>query len=337
VQCGYNENSAMAAEQGQLPDVEAAIKEDAADVPVLGREEMSKRARKRLAKRELWLEQKSARRAKQRLERKRKVAKLKEEGKLGERPNALRKRLKEATMAASACKVGVVIDFSFDGDAYMHQRDLGKACKQILRCYSLNRRLANPMQFSITGLKVGGRGREELSKHEGFVNWDVNLQEEDYNEVWPKDKIVYLTSESDNVVDKLEGSQHCGAARRDIFSPNIPDDHHYIIGGLVDHNRHKGLCHRLATEKGVRHARLPLQEHVNMATRKVLTIDHVFQILSLVTQDVPWKEAIMSVLPARKGISAKEEDGEDQPEDGEEIPPQDKNVRTNNPLFPPKS
>ncbi len=44
-----------------------------------------------------------------------------------------RKRLKESTMAASACRVGVVVDFSFE--EYMHQRDLGKCTKQLLHCY----------------------------------------------------------------------------------------------------------------------------------------------------------------------------------------------------------
>jgi len=106
-------------------------------------------------------------------------------------------------MSGSTCRVGVVVDFSFD--EYMHQRDLGKACKQLLRCYSLNRRLSQPMQFSITGLKDGGRGRTELSKHEGFTNWDVHLHQQNYHEVFDKKNIVYLSSESDNVISDLEG------------------------------------------------------------------------------------------------------------------------------------
>ncbi len=82
------------------------------------------------------------------------------------------------------------------------------------------------MQFHITGLREGGRGKDELSKHEGFANWDVHFHQDDYHEVLDKDSIVYLSSESENVVDALE--------------PGI----NYVIGGLVDHNNHKGLCHR---------------------------------------------------------------------------------------------
>ncbi|EGD74642.1 hypothetical protein PTSG_06007 [Salpingoeca rosetta] len=56
-------------------------------------------------------------------------------------------------------------------------------------------------------------------------------------------KIVYLTSESDNIIEDLE------------------EDHVYIIGGLVDHNSCKGLTHRLAQEKGIAHGRLPIDEN----------------------------------------------------------------------------
>ncbi len=52
----------------------------------------------------------------------------------------------------------------------------------------------------------------------------------------------------------------------------------YVIGGLVDHNKLKGICHKIAMDSGVSHARLPIDQYVNMKTRKVLTIDHVFQV-----------------------------------------------------------
>jgi len=53
----------------------------------------------------------------------------------------------------------------------------------------------------------------------------------------------------------------------------------YVIGGLVDHNKLKGICHQIALDHGVNHARFPIDQHIKMKTRKVLTIDHVFQVL----------------------------------------------------------
>ena len=63
------------------------------------------------------------------------------------------------------------------------------------------------------------------------------------------------------------------------------------------------------------HARLPIDEYINIKTRKVLTIDHVFQILSKVAScGSTWKEAFLSTL--RKG--AKDIGDEDKDEDDEE-------------------
>jgi tRNA (guanine9-N1)-methyltransferase len=49
----------------------------------------------------------------------------------------------------------------------------------------------------------------------------VNFNEHSFTEVFDHEKIVYLTSESENIIEKME------------------DDNIYVIGGLVDHNSQK--------------------------------------------------------------------------------------------------
>ena len=83
---------------------------------------------------------------------------------------------------------------------------------------------------------------------------------------------------------------------------------YYVIGGLVDHNAHKGHCHKLATEKLVQTMRLPISEHIDMKTRHVLTINHVFEILLAKEQGKEWKEALREAIPQRKGVQGKDED-----------------------------
>lgn len=96
---------------------------------------------------------------------------------------------------------------------------MGKVVKQILRVYTENRRSKAPMQLHLTNFK--GRCKEEMAKHDGYHNWDINFHSDDYLDIFPKEKLVYLTSESNNVIETLK------------------EDKIYIIGGLVDHNSHK--------------------------------------------------------------------------------------------------
>ncbi|XP_020298357.1 tRNA methyltransferase 10 homolog A isoform X2 [Pseudomyrmex gracilis] len=227
---------------------------------------MSKRQLKKVKKREKWLERKAEKRLRERAKARAKRAFARANNfHLG--PS--RKFLKQSTMAASTCKLTVTIDLSFD--ELMLDRDISKVVKQILRCYTLNRRASAPMQFSLTSFT--GKSRTVMEKNNGYEHWDVSFYTMPYMNVYPKEKIIYLTSESENVIDDLS------------------QDYVYVIGGLVDHNAHKGICYKLAVEAGVRHGRLPLDKYLRMKARKVLTIDH---------EGCSWQDAFLKVLPERK-------------------------------------
>lgn len=221
-----------------------------------------------------WQAVKKEKRAKEKLKTKHK----KHEAKLNNvdlGPN--RKQLKNVKMANSACQIGIVIDLSFD--ELMINKDMGKVIKQILRIYTENRRAKAPMQLHLTSFS--GRNKEEMSKHNGYENWDMHFHEKDYLDVFSKEKLVYLTSESNNVIQELNQNKM------------------YIIGGLVDHNSHKGICYKKAVEQGIDHGQLPISEYFNMKTRKVFTINQVFEILLRVSEGRTFKEAFETVLPKR--------------------------------------
>ncbi|KAG8253904.1 tRNA methyltransferase 10 [Homalodisca vitripennis] len=63
----------------------------------------------------------------------------------------------------------------------------------------------------------------------------------------------------------------------------------------------QGRTLSVANEQEITHAQLPIREFLEMTTRQVLTIDHVFEILILVSEGVSWKEAFLKVIPQRKG------------------------------------
>lgn len=104
-----------------------------------------------------------------------------------------------------------------------------------------------------------------------------------------KGEIVYLTSDSPDTLTEL--------------SPYST----YIVGGLVDKNRHKGICYKVAQEKGIKTAKLPIGEYMDMQSRKVLATNHVVEIMIRWLEYGDWGEAFMRVIPKRKGGKLREE------------------------------
>ncbi|RMZ85894.1 hypothetical protein DV737_g356, partial [Chaetothyriales sp. CBS 132003] len=98
-----------------------------------------------------------------------------------------------------------------------------------------------------------------------------------------KGEVVYLTSDSPYTLTELKP-----------YST-------YIVGGLVDKNRYKGICYKLACEKGIKTAKLPIGEHMRMQSRFVLATNHVVEIMIRWLECGDWGEAFMKVIPKRKG------------------------------------
>ena len=96
---------------------------------------------------------------------------------------------------------------------------------------------------------------------------------------------MYLTSDSDHTLDHLDNTKT------------------YVIGGIVDRNRLKGLTTTKARKMDIATARLPIDRFLHLCATKVLTCNHVFEILLKYRErDNDWKEALLEVLPARKDI-----------------------------------
>jgi tRNA (guanine9-N1)-methyltransferase len=107
-------------------------------------------------------------------------------------------------------------------------------------------------------------------------------------------EIVYLTSDSPYTLEELK--------------PHST----YIIGGLVDKNRHKGICYRMACERGLKTAKLPIGEFMEMQSRFVLATNHVVEIMVRWLECGNWGKAFLDVIPKRKGGKLKDSDAAEQ-------------------------
>jgi tRNA (guanine9-N1)-methyltransferase len=111
----------------------------------------------------------------------------------------------------------------------------------------------------------------------------------------PQPSMVYLTADSPNTLD--------------VLLPNTS----YIIGGIVDKNRHKGICYKRACERDIPTAKLPIGEYMTMQSRSVLAVNHVVEIMLKWLETGDWGEAFLSVIPKRKEpkLRAKKEDSQE--------------------------
>jgi len=116
----------------------------------------------------------------------------------------------------------------------------------------------------------------------------------------PKPSIVYLTSDSPHTLDRL--------------LPNTS----YIVGGIVDKNRHKGICYKRACERGIATAKLPIGEYMTMQSRSVLAVNHVVEIMLKWLETGDWGEAFLSVIPKRKEAKLKAKKGNLEKENSED-------------------
>ncbi|XP_053203171.1 tRNA methyltransferase 10 homolog A-like [Panonychus citri] len=245
---------------------------------------ISKKTLKRMLKNKVYNETKIEKRRIQKQKKKAKRKELKET--LGINLSEKKNRL---TMDESPNKVNIAIDLSFN--SMMNEKELRKLMKQIQRCYSLNRRSDGPCQFYLTSLK-DEIAKGLMSKQPGFDYWDIHRKEEHFSQVFSdfkeKGTLIFLSSDSPNLLPDVDEIKRRGG------------DYVYIIGGLVDHNVHKGLTLGLAQKSGIQTARLPIDQCMELCVSKVLAVNHVFEIMLNATNGITWSESFEKVIPARK-------------------------------------
>jgi len=120
-------------------------------------------------------------------------------------------------------------------------------------------------------------------KFAGVFSGHADADEAAKSKLKAEGEVVYLSSESNETLTELKP-----------YST-------YIIGGLVDKNREKGICYKRATRRGIRTAKLPIVEFLEMQSRKVLATNHVNEIMLKWLECGDWGQAFLEVIPKRKG------------------------------------
>ncbi|KAH7291072.1 hypothetical protein KP509_30G075300 [Ceratopteris richardii] len=272
---------------------EGALHED-------GAKPLSKNAQKKLLKMERYKAKKMERKAFEKskrhedTERKRKEWESKFSALSPEEQEALLKEQKEKRRARQARSLerknklrdamesgqNLVIDLEFCDR--MKPNELASLVQQVMYSYSMNAKAALPARLSLTGCK--GEVLDHLKRVSGFENWLLHKEHQSYLEVFKERKqdLVYLTADSTEVIEELDQSKI------------------YIIGGLVDRNRWKGLTLEKAKSEGISTARLPILNYMRLASSPVLTVNQVVEIFLRFMETKSWENALEQAIPSRK-------------------------------------
>lgn len=247
--------------------------------------------------------------------------------------------------------VAIIIDCDFE--SYMRDPEIVSLSSQVVRSYSENKKARYQAHLFVSSFKGKLASRFETVLKSTHRNWKgVRLMEGDFVEAAEDAKRLLGEPKAGTSIDVLlssegkpgivlEGAEDVPAAELEAEdvdqsvvylsseSPytleRLEPGTSYVIGGLVDRNREKGLCYKRARERKVRTAKLPIGEYMAMQSRYVLTTNQVIEIMVKWMECGDWGEAFLAVIPKRKGGTLKtqdeseadpEETKEDKKEDG---------------------
>lgn len=182
-----------------------------------------------------------------------------------------------------AMKSGQKIVIDVDFGELMSEKECRSLVQQLSYSYSANCRASVPAHLIVTG--VHGMMADTLAKQiAGYENWSATVMKESYLDHFKgqESNLVYLTADSDHELQELDPSKT------------------YIVGGLVDRNRYKGVCLEKAQSQNIATARLPIGEFMQLKSSQVMCTNHVVEMLIKWLEVKNWEIAFRSVIPIRK-------------------------------------
>nr|XP_006130785.1 tRNA methyltransferase 10 homolog C isoform X1 [Pelodiscus sinensis] len=185
---------------------------------------------------------------------------------------------------AQAMIFGQPLVFDMAYENYMSRREMENTVNQLMETEGWNRRAVDPFHLHYCNLKVDSPYHKEFVKRYGEA-WDnllVTVTEQSHTDVFPRDKLIYLTADSPNVMKTFE------------------HDKIYIVGSMVDRSIQTGLSLAHAKRLKLTTQRLPLERYLQWEMgAKNLTIDQMIRILLTLKDTGDWMEALKFV-PKRK-------------------------------------
>ncbi|NWH90649.1 TM10C methyltransferase, partial [Aegithalos caudatus] len=176
----------------------------------------------------------------------------------------------------------LVFDMSYEKE--MTLREVTNTVRQIVMSESCNRRSVDPFHIHFCNFKDDSLYHREFIKQyrEAWGKLLITVTDQCYTEIFPKEKLIYLTADSPKVMKTFD------------------HDKIYIVGSMVDKSIKTGVSLARAKRLGLETAALPLEKYLLWsAGAKNLTLDQMMHILLTLKDTADWKKAL-EFVPKRK-------------------------------------
>ncbi|GJQ85216.1 hypothetical protein Trydic_g13057 [Trypoxylus dichotomus] len=178
----------------------------------------------------------------------------------------------------------LIVDCGYDKE--MTKRENVNCAKQLMLLFGENRINDDPYDLHLCNLNKGSSLAEALHRQivTMYEPWfPLNIHEKSYLEVFPKDKLIYLTP---NCREEMLEYDH---------------DAVYIIGGIVDKAKNDPLSLAKAKKEGLKMLKLPVDRYLQWraGSGKNLTLNQMILILLDIKATGDWNYALRHV-PKRK-------------------------------------
>ena len=179
----------------------------------------------------------------------------------------------------------------------MNEKELVHLARQLSRVYGSNKKSENPCHLTFCNLPKNSKTFKICAdKNDGFANYILNFEEKSVVEIFPKESIIYLSPDSDEILEEID------------------ENNVYVIGGLVDDSVKKSSTLSFAKKQNIKSVKLPIDKYCSRATegsfKQILTINQVFEILLSKSEGKTWPQALSQSLPNRIGFLSSENQDE---------------------------
>ncbi|PIK42296.1 hypothetical protein BSL78_20857 [Apostichopus japonicus] len=161
----------------------------------------------------------------------------------------------------------ICVDMGLTG--FMSEKEIDRLAGQLRRLYGSNRRSPKPLHVTLTNLEPGSLVYQACErKNDGFRNYKVHMTSESHLDMFPLERITYLTPDSETELYFTNGQS---VGTNDCQTP------------ISEYLQHAGTG----------------------SYNKILSINQIFDILLNFYLDGDWTSALLAGIPRRKGFIPK--------------------------------